>query len=129
MKVQFIDSTTRLDGERTSKLLDPSSDFYQYLDQLDQKLKKLYPKYIGPKIIDYSIELIFRNDPITRDLLIKRSKELEGQEIQNLDVTRIGRALVIETPLVDNYRSYATISFFPGGFPEPSSVMIKKLNL
>jgi hypothetical protein len=127
MIIKFIDVNKRLSDEKRGKLLDPESDFYQYLDQLDKKFKKLYEKYIGSKIMDYNVELIFRNDPLTESLLLKRAKELEGKEVQNLDIIRIGRALVIETPHVDGYRTYATISFFPGGFPEPSNRMIEKI--
>lgn len=128
MEIRFLNPNQRLEGERRSKLLDPSSEFYQYLDRLDKKLNELYPGKIGAKRMDYHIELIFKNDPITDMLLIQRAQELEGQKIYNLDVIRIGRALAIQTPIAGTGKTHATISFFPGGFPVPASEVIKALN-
>lgn len=127
MQIKFINPNKRLDGERKSKLLDPSSEFYKYLDTLDKKLNEAYPGKVGSKRMDYHIELIFRNDPITDDLLVKRAQELEGKKIGNLEVIKMGRALVIETPNIDGFKTHATVSFFPGGFPETVSKILSEL--
>jgi len=127
MEIRFINPDQRLEGERKSKLLDPASEFYKYLTSLDTKLNEIYPGKVGSKRMDYHIELIFRGDPVTDALLVQRAQELQGTEIKNLQVSRMGRALVIETPVVGNYKTHATISFFPGGFPASASDMISQL--
>lgn len=125
LKVHFIDPNNRLKGkERRSKLLDPKSDLYKWVDN---EYKLLIEKYgdtsqeglVGSKRMDYHIELIKGRKEATDELLVERAQQLEGKEViipQKL--SSMGRALVVDGPNLEGYgNTHITVAFFPKGVP------------
>lgn len=117
MKIEFTSPNQALSGEKRSKLLKPGSEFYNYLEQEYQKLNEKYPGLVGNKRMDYHIELIFRGQEPTKDLLVNRAMYLEGKDIDDLSLKVFGRALCVDTPKINGKRTHATIAFFPNGVP------------
>ena len=116
MKIEFLDATKRLNGERRSKLLKPGSDLYNHVDSEYKKLVSKFGNLVGSKRMDSHIELIGRNEKPTDELLVERAIALEGTEVDIDDTEALGRAWVLFTD--KNRKHHVTIAFFPNGVPD-----------
>ena len=119
LNIKFLDSKNRINGkERRSKLLDPNSELYQWVDAKYTELVNQYGKQVGEKWMDYHIELIGRNDVFSDKLLVDRCQELENVPTDLTHLGKMGRAYVLWGPAVSGYgQTHITIAFFPDGVP------------
>lgn len=116
MLIKFTNPGRRLAGELRSKLIDPRSDLYQFLEDQRAQLVKSN-KDIGDKRMDFHIELIKSTEVPTEELLVSRARLIQDYNIQNLGLTRMGKALVILGPDVMGYgKTHITVAFYPNGF-------------
>ena len=123
LSINFQNPTRRISGERRSKLLDSDSYLYKYVDGIYKNLVKRYGNLVGPRRMDYHIELVSREEDCTDELLVERCQQLENQQLENqqlktMDFGIINRAYVLFCPLVDGYgKTHITIAFFKKGVP------------
>lgn len=113
MEVQFTNPAKRLANERRSKLLDPNSKLYQFLQNKRDELSQKYPGQVGDKRMDFHIELIKDGEQVTDELLVTRAQAIQGSTVQ-LIYSTIGKAYVLNTPS----GTHITIAFFPKGVPK-----------
>ncbi len=119
-KINFKDPNNRISGEeRRSKLLDPSSELYKWVDNKFKDLVAKYGEQVGSKRMDYHIELLKRNDNTSDGkLLVERCQQLENKDVDVTNVGQLGRAYVLHTGKVDGYgETHVSIAFFPKGVP------------
>lgn len=117
--IRFLDPNYRIEGkEIRSKLLDPDSYLYKWIDRKRNTLIYKYPGKVGLKRMDYHIELLRPSE--SEDLLVERAGQLDGQSIILMDkLDTIGRALVLEGPFIEGYgRTHITVAYFPGEIPD-----------
>jgi len=119
MKIKFLDPNSRITGkEGRSKLLDPNSELYLWLDDEYKRLKEKYGELVGSKRMDYHIEVIKRVETPTEELLVQRSQQLEDQDVDTSKIGKMWKAWVLYTPEIEGYGvTHSTIAFFPKGVP------------
>lgn len=124
MLIKFLNPDIKLPGEKRSKLLNPSSPLYKYLENKRNHLISKYPIEVFEKRMDFHIELIAENEKISKELLIKRAQELENMEVElNLswmasDSGFPGYAVVLLIPN-NSFRvdAHITVAYFSKGKP------------
>ena len=113
--INFQNPNQRISGERRSKLLDSDSDLYKYVDSVYKNLVNKYGNLIGPRRMDYHIELIGEGEDCTDELLVERCQQLENQQLKPI-LGIINRGYVLFCPPVDGYgKTHITIAFFKKG--------------
>lgn len=121
LKILFKDPNARLQDEMRSKLIKPDCELYNRLDKLRYGYLTLYGlESVAPRRMDYHIELIkTKEEARDENLLVKRCQKLEGVVLNELELCKMGKAIVLKTPYVEGYGiTHITVAYFPDGVPE-----------
>ncbi len=120
MKIEFESPYSRIKGrECRSKLLDPNSELYAWIDQQRLILEVEFGHLVAPKRMDYHIELIGNDEKRSEELLNQRARKLHNRKINPNNFQIFDEAWVLETPDVDGYGpTHITIGYFPNGIPD-----------
>lgn len=118
VSIQF-QSLDRIEGkEGRSKLLHTESKLYQILKHIKQAIEEQYQ--VGADRMDLHIEISkLRRDPYFRT----KAESLHGQMLNLSNASNwryMGRAFVLNTPVVEDYgKTHTTVAFF-GRHSKPS---------
>lgn len=128
--LHFLEPNYILVGkERRSKLLDPSSPLYFFLESRFQLLKSRYGDKVGAKRMDFHVEVVGSNEEWSDDKLVSRARELHGRELDVSNPWKYGhRAITLEVGLVPDYgNAHVTLAFFPDGVPDDVEKVLAEL--
>lgn len=117
MKVRFTNPGKMLEGEERSKLLDPTSSLYHWLQAERMRVTDTFgPDAVAPKRMDFHIELL-KERGLGEGPLVQRAQQVEGHAVDTSETRCWGRAYVLIIGReVENL--HVTIAFFPGGVPQ-----------
>ncbi len=115
MLLLFKDPNNILEGECKSKLLDPNSELYKWIQQFRQKLAE---HGIIFDAREPHVELFSHQEYMTERInrVTQRAVQLHGSEISMDLHIMAGKALVLSTDFVEKYGvTHLTIAYFKEG--------------
>lgn len=117
MKLLFLQPNIKSPKERNSKLLDPNSELYKYIQSIKNILRTSGLEHKDR--MDLHVELMKSTEKMVNrnEIFNERVKQLEGKELSLSPriLSTIGSALVLNVGNVKGYigKPHITIGFFP----------------
>lgn len=119
-QLQLQDPLNIIKGkERRSKLLDPESDLYKYVDKMRTTIEQTYPGHMTERRMDLHVELIKKRETCTEQLLNQRSLAFHGCTVDVSDIRKYGNAIAIQCPNMFGHDNlHLSIAYFPKELPK-----------
>lgn len=116
MKLEFLQPTVKLPKERNSKLLDPNSELYKYLQSIKTILRD--SGFEHKDRMDLHVEVMKSNEKLVNrnQVFLDRVKQLESKELSLNPrfLSKMGPALVLNVGKIKDYQGqpHITIGYF-----------------
>lgn len=117
LKLEFENPNCVIMGkERKSKLLKQNSPLYLEAERKRKILELIYGQLMDDKRMDFHTELI--KDNPTDELLLQRTKTLEGKYVNPNAYTQTPKSIGITGPYLAGYgNTHITLGYFKNGLP------------
>ena len=117
MDIKFLEPFRRIPRkENKSKLIDPNTELYDFLEKYRQNIIKYSGVVVADKLMDYHIQILNRFESNNIQLFLNRVRYLSQFNIDINDINNygfVGKAFVLFTPRIPNYgRTHITIAYF-----------------
>jgi hypothetical protein len=117
MKLSFLQPNIKLPRERNSKLLDPNSELYKYIQNIKTILRN--SGFDHKDRMDLHVEVMKSTEKLENrnQVFLDRVKQLEGKELSMSPriLSTMGPALVLNVGKIKDYsgKPHITIGYFP----------------